>query len=373
MKRLILLGNGFDLAHGMQTSYNDFIVWYLVSSMETAAQEGVYTDGIISIHKNGGELIHSYVKTIEEFVKFFYRKGSLQPLLGTDRISYDNNRVHYQNPFKVIVHSEFMKLLFSDCSILNWVDIENKYYSALKEVLTLKSLKTNDKEVLAQLNKTMEVITKNLEVFLKKQKPRNISYGYDTIINHPIQEKEFVHWNKVESQELEETVILNFNYTDTIESYRTSENDVAYPCKVNYIHGRLSSSKNPLIFGFGDELDESYKKIEDHPTKGFFKHIKSFGYFKTRNYHDLIRYIESGQYQVFILGHSCGLSDRTMLNMIFEHDNCMSIKIYYYQIDQQRNNYTELTEEISRHFKSKIKMRERIVSLEYCQSMPQVD
>ncbi|MNY31436.1 hypothetical protein D3C86_1655990 [compost metagenome] len=120
-------------------------------------------------------------------------------------------------------------------------------------------------------------------------------------------------------------------------------------------------------------MDEDYHRLEKHPSKGIFKHIKSFGYFKTRNYHDLIRYIESGQYQVFILGHSCGLSDRTMLNMIFEHDNCMSIKIYYHESEQNKNNYTELTEEISRHFKSKIKMRERIVSFEDCQRMPQLD
>ena len=29
MNRIILIGNGFDLAHGLKTSYNDFIKWYL--------------------------------------------------------------------------------------------------------------------------------------------------------------------------------------------------------------------------------------------------------------------------------------------------------------------------------------------------------
>ena len=28
MNRLILIGNGFDLAHGLKTSYADFIEWY---------------------------------------------------------------------------------------------------------------------------------------------------------------------------------------------------------------------------------------------------------------------------------------------------------------------------------------------------------
>lgn len=28
MNRIVLIGNGFDLAHGMKTSYADFIDWY---------------------------------------------------------------------------------------------------------------------------------------------------------------------------------------------------------------------------------------------------------------------------------------------------------------------------------------------------------
>ena len=29
MNRLVIIGNGFDLAHGLKTSYKDFIRWYL--------------------------------------------------------------------------------------------------------------------------------------------------------------------------------------------------------------------------------------------------------------------------------------------------------------------------------------------------------
>ena len=28
MNRIIIVGNGFDLAHGLKTSYKDFISWY---------------------------------------------------------------------------------------------------------------------------------------------------------------------------------------------------------------------------------------------------------------------------------------------------------------------------------------------------------
>ena len=130
------------------------------------------------------------------------------------------------------------------------------------------------------------------------------------------------------------SLILNFNYTTTIEKYINEFGGILPKTKemrINYIHGKVNDKSNPIIFGFGDELDADYVKIESEKRKGFLNYIKSFGYFKTSNYHDLIRFIESDDFQVYILGHSCGLSDRTMLNMIFEHTNCKSIKIFYYQ------------------------------------------
>ena len=39
MNRLILIGNGFDLAHGLKTSYKDFIFWYLDTCFNNA---GIY-------------------------------------------------------------------------------------------------------------------------------------------------------------------------------------------------------------------------------------------------------------------------------------------------------------------------------------------
>lgn len=168
--------------------------------------------------------------------------------------------------------------------------------------------------------------------------------------------------------------MLNFNYTSTVEEYfkRSEYNLEPKPFKINYIHGKLNDKKNPIVFGFGDELDEEYKAIELEKTKGFFKFIKSFWYFRTANYHNLLRFIESQEYQVLILGHSCGLSDRTMLNMLFEHSNCKSIKIFYYENDEGYSNYNDLTLEISRHFKDKLKMRRVVVSGIYSSAMPQV-
>jgi hypothetical protein len=77
------------------------------------------------------------------------------------------------------------------------------------------------------------------------------------------------------------------------------------------------------------------------------------------------------------MGSSCGLSDRTLLNTIFENINCRSIKVFYYQwknkdTNEINDNFTELTQNISRHFNDKKLMRSKIVHKKPDQIMPEI-
>lgn len=69
------------------------------------------------------------------------------------------------------------------------------------------------------------------------------------------------------------------------------------------------------------------------------------------------------------MGHSCGNSDRTLLNTVFEHDNCVSIKPFYHQRGDGSDNYYELIQNISRNFTNMKLFRDRIVSKEQCKTM----
>ena len=66
------------------------------------------------------------------------------------------------------------------------------------------------------------------------------------------------------------------------------------------------------------------------------------------------------------MGHSCGNSDRTLLNTLFEHDNCVSIKVYYRQPEDGPDDYSNLIRNISRNFNDKPKMRDIVVNRENC-------
>lgn len=282
--------------------------------------------------------------------------------------SYDSPTV----PFVCTVKNAFFQKIFSECFSCNWVDIENEYYNSLKTLLGEKENSAKAKGI-EELNRAFKFLIEILERYLTKQpKPEGI-HGYLNIFKEKILKEDVVTIKMEEDLEPTDTLILNFNYTSTLNLYYEYNRKVGGSVKmpqVNYIHGQLNDKENPIVFGFGDELDEDFKKIEGDKMKGFLNYVKSFFYFKTINYHDLIRFIESDNYQVVILGHSCGLSDRTMLNMIFEHEKCKSIKIYYHGT-KEKNNYTELTQEISRHFTNKGEMRKKIVPLVQSLHMPQ--
>ena len=71
------------------------------------------------------------------------------------------------------------------------------------------------------------------------------------------------------------------------------------------------------------------------------------------------------------MGHSCGNSDRTLLNTIFEHDNCVSIKPYYYLKPDGTDNYIDIIQNISRNFNNRKLMRDRVVNKTLCEPLPQ--
>jgi len=158
-------------------------------------------------------------------------------------------------------------------------------------------------------------------------------------------------------------LFLNFNYTDTPNYFINEDKNNIY---LN-IHGDLTESlSSPIIFGFGDELDENYKVLEDKNNNNFLKHIKSINYLQNNSYRKLIEFLESEQFQVFIFGHSCGTSDRTLLNTIFEHDNCISIVPF---IRTDRDNYQDTVMNIYRNFTDKRKLRKRVVNRELCKNL----
>ncbi|SEM67953.1 Bacteriophage abortive infection AbiH [Chryseobacterium taichungense] len=402
INRIVLIGNGFDIANGLPTTYKNFIddYWarFCTNYIKFTEQEMFECDEFVTTSVKN---FYS-VPEIENYRDFFQHKEN-------SRLSFTSKNDFFLN----MCHSFHNK---------DWWDVERYFYEHLKEIAQSK----NRIPLIKKLNTDFDRVKKLLQEYLitaKANTPINYNifneikirifedldfndvseygitkivddlwetigsfvedpndrYGQDGSLDH-LNKFEFkivknlwngsFNKNFLQSYLRRETsqfkglvdtkvTFLNFNYTDTEKQYVTDDDEVIK------IHGELNSENNPIIFGYGDELDDFYSVIEKLNDNDFLENVKSINYSKTENYKKLLQTIDSGMYQIYVMGHSCGNSDRTLLNTLFEHDNCISIKIFYHQKEQGKDNYLDIYKNISRNFNNKAKLRDRVVNKNY--------
>lgn len=362
MNRLILIGNGFDLAHGMKTKFGDFIDHYYCEAIRTFFNEGIYSDQLLHIQSNGG-FSSRFIKENERDVTPQNHKSILSFIQKKLDVKLDPKSILLRN-----ISDNYDKL--------KWVDIEVLYFKGLTtENEKLGRAPSVIEEKVKKYNSHFEYLKQKLIEYLAIQQDE---YSRNAIVDHEvikcftegINSNEVLH-TTVSQHDPRNLYFLNFNYTNTLRKYVTKCNSII-PTDCNYIHGILGNKVAPPIFGFGDEFDKKYLEFEDEQNNELFKHIKSFEYVMNENYSNLLRFLEGNFYQVHIYGHSCGISDRTMLNTIFEHKNCKSIKVFYHQIDENTKDFSDKKYEIYRHFnKRKGMYREKLVSFTLSRKMPQ--
>lgn len=439
MNRIVLIGNGFDLAHGLPTGYVDFINHYwkdfsyhVLNGYERWQLENYgisfikpYSDNFadLKVINKGSAEITEYTITDNEQNAF-------------NELCRYINRYNQMERFAKSLQLKFKNPLFehisAQASLENWVDIENEYYKLLKSICfeenciykTSKALnedlkyltniligylmniqqKSIDKSLIIKQIKDnifapfnpADISIRGKDLFKKfltdrftdaqdENKVKGLLYQYSwKCANFAITEsldvreylKQTTSWNDFINQVFsidisyipeyfllpENILFLNFNYTNMADLYIPEQPNF----RVNHIHGELNNLNNPIIFGYGDEMDDDYKDIMKLNENNYLENIKSICYLKTVNYRDLLSFINSAPYQIIIMGHSCGNSDRTLLNTLFEHENCLSIKPYYYQREDGTDNYIDIVQNISRDFKDMTLMRDRVVNKCYC-------
>ena len=435
MNRIILIGNGFDLAHGLRTSYADFINYYW--EYWGRRLQGSYlgddlTDNLCSISQKGEKQLWYCL-----FPKIDLRqRTNLSP---KDAIEMAKN-----SPDVIAIKkSPFFEDIDKVVETKGWVDIENEFYLWLKKIFKKSGCKYDSP---VPLNEELELIKGKLVKYLKlteeqirpelvKDCIRNVIYepfkaqdisnegkthfekflidrleylmrndeqrvgsflqrfGYSYIdrntdietyeqlvtMSHesPVTHDKLDRWKHLQyvndGKDIvpdcflwpDQILLLNFNYTKTADLYLTNGSEF----KVNHIHGELGNDSNTIIFGYGDELDDDYKEISKLNDNDYLKNIKSIRYLETDNYRKLLSFIDSAPFQIYIMGHSCGNSDRTLLNTLFEHKNCVSIKPFYYEKPDGTDNYIEIIQNISRNFNSMQLMRDRVVNKTYCRPL----
>lgn len=358
--RLILVGNGFDLAAGLETSYASFINSYIKDCViQLIENNKSFSSELIELNL-GNHLFYSLPKEYIGKVEC-----SKTPEETLELVKHAVN-IHRNN--------QFFSSLLINCKNYGWVDIEDHYYKWLKVEFKKSHAESNRK--IKSLNNTMDVLTAELNKYLAKvQKEKKLSP-----LNSPLTDLlEKVHspfrtdiaqlvkrHGRLDSPQ--NILFLNFNYTNTVKQLTSSLASSMKSAKHIHIHGSIGDTSNPLIFGYGDDTGDEYTEFELAGIDELLRKIKSFQYPRTKNYHNLLNFLEEEEFDVIVLGHSCGLSDRTLLKTIFEHRNCMCIQNYHYK-GEDEDFYKRMA--ISRHFSNKVLMRERVLPFDSQAVIPQ--
>lgn len=367
MNRLIIIGNGFDLAHGLKTSYKDFINWYWEQRANKFYEctQSVSEDCLckLKIHKNE---IFSTWSSFASQNSYFKNYDNTRKCTGLELFQFiKENREYF-----AIKYTHFFERITKCIEDKGWVDIENEYYELLKKY-------SDNIEECKKLNKQLDFLREKLKEYLKTLPSIRRNDDILAIIIDEFNEKDFStidrekasdSMNQNEPTYPKYTMLLSFNYTKTTRYY--IDQNWNFDISINYIHGELSTNEE-LIFGYGDELDKDYNDLRDRNDNELLRYIKSVKYLETSHYKKMLEFIESAPFQVFIMGHSCGNSDRTLLNTVFEHENCVSIKPFYYVKPDGTDTYLELVQNISRNFTNPKLFRDRVVNKELCQELPQ--
>ena len=171
MNRLILVGNGFDLAHGLKTSYKDFIddFW-----------------------KNQIEEIKKFIKTNKSenfentFIEIVYPKRLPQNLDSKNFKELINDLKYYHA--KLFFKNNFLEIL-TEKYIDNWIDIENEYYNELKKSKNIDELNSNFREIKQLLTDYINKIDKKIKTKEKiinnvNQELNVLDFSQEFLSNH---------------------------------------------------------------------------------------------------------------------------------------------------------------------------------------------
>ncbi|MCL2416731.1 MAG: SUMF1/EgtB/PvdO family nonheme iron enzyme [Bacteroidales bacterium] len=367
LNRIILIGNGFDLAHGLKTKYEHFIndFW------ERAFEDYKINKGK-DIPTNEEKNERENKTNFKPFFKIAKEKEIEEGTYTVLAIDDFKHAISYEN--------KFLEKIERDIQIKTWCNIEKLYFDEL--VRCYKDYKAkedrNDTTQIDKLNGDFDAIENELRQYLKKEIEKEYKKGENGTTREALIKENALNSNfltnlqdefekAIWNDDVNEYKILTCNYTKTAELYENRIKNKGKKAEVVYIHGKLESD---IIFGYGDEHCEEAKEIEKLDENKFQQKIKQIKYAETPDYMVLDEFITNkGEYDVVVLGHSCGNADRTLLRRLLESGNCKSIIPYYYNDTDKR----EKQHNIYRIFDDKQKFQERITPVQEWRLIPSID
>lgn len=381
---ILVLGNGFDLAHGLPTSYRDFLAF--CKKVKTLYE---YSESISQGEYKAREIdLWEMNESIKDRIVNAYADRKINKCIGKDgieqNISIDST---FNELYGYIQQNTWLEYFWNTPTYVgeNWIDFETEIAAVVKSLDVARSrlaygdsildLETKDSAIISTILKAskgslqhafggLQEIDKFI-VFLVEELDKLIRV-LEIYINEFIGK---IKIKKVSSDIVNVNAdhILSFNYSDTYERLYAVKENIEY----DYVHGKADVknviASNNMVLGIeeypkGDEKNEDISFIA---FKKFYQRIHKQSGCEYKRWIEKISEDEKKgkpwtmdnkdhsrdhRHNLYIFGHSLDISDRDILREFILHDNVDTTIFYYERIDENGvsdNGRTELGKKIA--------------------------
>lgn len=344
---ILVIGNGFDLAHGLPTKYYDFIKFVeLIQNIE--GKDEKQRNQIVKNYQAQFKINENITKKLldnkiyeniyfNKFVECVQKNGWIEYFKGkvenqSTWVDFEMDIKQLIKIFDVIRGTAEDNLEIADGEVLKLRDMMKKFLEEDRSVYSYTHLKLSQlKEVIS------DKFIKALEEHLKK-----VIRAFEIYLALFIED---IDCSGLKGKINNIDAVISFNYSNTFEKLYGKDN-----IKYDYIHGKANLecdiNKNNMVLGIDEYLNDDMKDKDLNFIffKKYFQRIyKRTGCTYKAWLEEILEYsIESN---IYFYGHSLSRADKDILrNLIL----CKSTRIiiFYHNDEAYRSQITNLVDVI---------------------------
>ena len=339
-KKILLIGNGFDLAHGLPTSYS-----YFLDFCDKIKEILLFQDFSNDEWKKDIILNWDIDNSIKS--KLFEEWNTNNNLNKLFIEIYDNIKINIWITYFLKKRNQLGK---------NWIDFESEISNVVQAFECVRDYTERGKVIPRSgiEGKKVEEVETFIDIFEgNDSKKFQLSYFNLNIFNKCIKQMTldldsliraleiyisgFI--NKIEGLQKNDDIkdinpdcVLSFNYSNTYERIYGQSNKIKY----DYIHGKADINNNVetcnLVLGIDEYLEghDRDEKLEFLAFKKFYQRIYKSTDSSYMEWIDEIHRNFLITYKLYIFGHSLDKTDKDILALLICNDNVQT-KIYYHR------------------------------------------
>lgn len=378
--KILVIGNGFDLEHGLPTKYKDFLdfmqcINFLNNNLDTINkftiseiyfEEQLENEVKHTIDSNVKKYFcHRNLLNFSTFNKWSKDEKSKELIECANKniwIKYFLENIEYDNQGWIDFESEISDVI----QCFDYMKNISKYYE--KDGRLPENLDDYKEEIVQRIIEysvldinEYELIDKNLKQVINvlNEHLNNLIRCLEIYLEECVGQKD-IKYVSPDIKDIEFDKVLSFNYTDTYEKlYGINNDEIEY----DYIHGKADITRdtadNNMVLGIDEYLNDDAKnnQLEFITFKKYFQRI----YKMTGNTYKkwILKMVnieceltgecdELGQSetqkitnQIYIFGHSLDITDKDILKELIEFENAVTT-IFYYNRDVYAQQITNL-------------------------------